>query len=72
LRIRLGNILEPKKEQVTEDWRKMHNEEFHDLYCSPNTVRLMKFKNDKMAGLLAYIGAKINAYSVLVVESEGK
>jgi hypothetical protein len=56
LGIRLGKILGSKKEQVTGDWRKLHNEELHDLYCSPNTVRLLKVKKDKMAGLSAYMG----------------
>ena len=66
--MRLGKILGPKKEQVTEDWRKLYIEELHDLYCSPNTVHLMKFKKDEMAGLSAYMGEKINAYNVLVVK----
>jgi hypothetical protein len=57
---------------VTGDWKKLHIEELHDLYCSPNTVQWMKFKKDEMAGLLAYMGEKINAYCVLVVKSEGK
>jgi len=67
--MRLGKILGPKKEQVTGDWRKLHNEELHDLCCSPNTVQLMKFKK---AMLSAYMEEKINAYNVLVVKSEGK
>ena len=66
--MRLGKILGPKKEQVTGYWRKLHNEELHDLYCSPNTVHLMKFKKDEMAGLSAYMREKINAYNVLVVK----
>jgi hypothetical protein len=68
----LGKSLGPKKEQMTGGWRKLHIEELHDLYYSPNTVQWMKFKKDEMAGLSAYMREKINAYSVLVVKSEGK
>ena len=41
--MRLGNIFGPKKEKVTGDWRKLQNEELHDLYCLPNTLQVMKF-----------------------------
>jgi len=35
-------IFEPKRDEVTEEWRKLHNEEISDLYCSPNIIRLIK------------------------------
>jgi hypothetical protein len=35
-------IFEPKRDEVTGDWRKLHNEEFHNLYSSPNTIRMIK------------------------------
>jgi hypothetical protein len=56
LRIKVGKILGPKKEQVTGDWRRLHIEELHDLYCSPNTLQLMKFKKDELAGLSTHGG----------------
>jgi len=37
-------IFGPKREEVTGEWRKPHNEELSDLYCSPNTVRVIKSK----------------------------
>jgi hypothetical protein len=38
----LRRIFGPKREEVTEDWRKLHNEELHNLYSSPNIIRMMR------------------------------
>jgi hypothetical protein len=38
----LRGIFGPKRDEVTREWRKLHNEELNDLYCSPNVVRVMK------------------------------
>ena len=38
----LMRIFGPKRDEVTREWRKLHNEQLKDLYCSPNTVRMIK------------------------------
>ena len=38
----LRRIFGPKRDKVTGEWRKLHNEELNDLYCSPNIVRVIK------------------------------
>ena len=38
----LGRIFGPRREEVTEEWRRMHNEELNDLYSSPNIVQVIK------------------------------
>jgi hypothetical protein len=40
----LRRIFEPKKDEVTQEWRKLHIQEFNDLYCSPNIVRVIKWR----------------------------
>jgi hypothetical protein len=44
---------------VTEEWRKLHNEELRDLYSSPNIIRIMKLRIMRLAGHVARIGLKV-------------
>jgi hypothetical protein len=46
----LRRIFWPKMDKVTEEWRKLHNEEHHDLYSSPTTVRVIKTRRMRRAG----------------------
>jgi len=40
----LRRVFSPKRDEVTDEWRKVHNEELNDLYCSPNNVRVIKWR----------------------------
>jgi hypothetical protein len=64
----LRRIFGPKRDEVTGDWRKMHNEEIHDLYSSPNIIRMIKSRNMRWAGHVARTGETRNAYRILVVK----
>jgi hypothetical protein len=56
---------------MTGDWRKVHNEELHNLYSSPDINRMIKSRRVRWAGHVARIGEK-NAYRILVGKPEGK
>jgi hypothetical protein len=49
----LRRIFGPKKNEVTGDWRKLHNEKFHNLYSSPSIIRMIKSRRMRWAGHLA-------------------
>jgi hypothetical protein len=52
----LRGIFEPKRDEVTGEWRKLHNEELHDLYSSPTIVRVIKSRRMRCAGHVARMG----------------
>jgi hypothetical protein len=62
----------PKRDEVTGEWRKLHNEELHDLYSSPSIIRIIKARRMRWAGHVARIGEKRNAYRLLVGKTEGR
>jgi len=64
-------ILGPKRDEVTGEWRKLHNEELNDLYCSPNIVQVIKSRI-RWVGHVACMGERIGVYRVLVGKMEGK
>jgi hypothetical protein len=68
----LRGIFEPKGDEVTGEWRKLHNEELHNLYSSPNIVRQIKSGRMRWAGHVARMGEGRNVYRVLVGKPEGK
>ena len=54
----------PKREKVTGKWRKLHNEELNDLYCSPNIVRMIKSRKIRWVGHVACMGERRGVYRV--------
>jgi len=68
----LSRIFGSKGEEVTGEWRKLHNKEVNDLYCSPNIVWLIKWRRMKWVGLVARVGERRGVYRVLVENPEGK
>jgi len=68
----LRRIFGPKTDEVTGEWRKLHNEELNDLYSSPNIVRVIKSRRMKWTGHVARVGESTDAYRVLVGKLEGQ
>ena len=65
-------IFGPKRDEVTGEWRKLHNEELNDLYCSPNIVRVIKSRSMMWAGHVARMGDRRGVYRDLVGKPEGR
>jgi hypothetical protein len=53
-------------------WRKLHNEELHNLHSSPSVIRMIKSRRMRWAGHVASMGAKSNAYKKIVGKAEGR
>ena len=68
----LRRIFGPRREEVTGEWRKLHNKQLNDLYCSPNIVRVIKSRTMRWAGHVARMGERRGVYRVLVGKPEGK
>jgi hypothetical protein len=57
---------------VTGEWRKLHNEELHDLYSSPSIIRMIMSRRMRWVGHVSRMGEKRNAYRLLVGKPEGR
>ncbi|KAJ4452252.1 hypothetical protein ANN_03770 [Periplaneta americana] len=68
----LREIFGTKRDEVTGEWRKLHNAELHALYSSPDIIRNIKSRRSRWAGHVARMGESRNAYRVLVGRPEGK
>jgi hypothetical protein len=68
----LRRILGPKRDEVTGEWRKLHNKELRDLYSSLSIIRIIKTRRMRWAGHVARMGEKGNAYRLLVGKPEEK
>jgi hypothetical protein len=68
----LRRIFGSKRDEVTGGWRKLHNEELHNLYSSPSIIRTITSTRMRWAGHVARMGKKRTAYTILVGKPEGK
>ena len=68
----LRRIFGPRRDEVTRERRRLHNEELNDLYSSPNIVRVIKSRRMRRAGHVARMGEERGVYRVLEEKPEGK
>ena len=68
----LRRIFGPRRDEVTGEWRVLHNEELNDLYCSPNIVRVIKSRRMRWAGHVERMGEERGVYKVLLGKPEGR
>jgi len=68
----LRRIFGPRRDEVTGEWKRLHNEELNYLYSSPNIVRVIKSRRMRWAGHVARMGEERRVYRVLVGKPEGK
>jgi hypothetical protein len=68
----LGRIFGLKRDEVTGEWRKLHNEELYDLYCSPNTIRVIISRKIRWVRHVTRTGERRNVNWILLGKPEGK
>ena len=68
----LRRVFWPKRDEVTEEWRKLHNEELRDLYSLPKIVRFVKSGIIRLAGHVARMGEGRGVHRILMGKPEGK
>jgi len=68
----LRRIFGPKRDEITSEWRKLHDEELNDMDSSPNIVRVIKWRRMRGAGHVACMGQGRAVYRVLVGKPERK
>ena len=68
----LKRIFGSKRDEVTGEWRKLHNVELNNLYCLPNIIRAIKPRRMRWTGHVAHMGERRGVYRVLVEKLEEK
>jgi hypothetical protein len=66
----LKRIFGPRRDEVAGGWRKLHNEELHNLYSSPNILRVIKLRRMRWAGQVTRMGETRNVYRNLLGKPE--
>jgi hypothetical protein len=66
----LRRICGPKRDEVTEEWKRLHNEELYDLYSSPNVIQVIKSRRMRWARHVACMGERRGLYRVLLGKPE--
>jgi hypothetical protein len=69
---RVLRVFVPKRDEVTREWRKLHNEDLNDLYTLPNIVRVVKSRRMRWAGHVARMGEDRGVHRVLAGRPNGK
>jgi hypothetical protein len=68
----LRRVFGPKRDEVTGEWRKLHNEDLNDLYSLPNIVRVVKSRRMRWAGHVVRMGEDSGVHRVLVGKPQGR
>jgi hypothetical protein len=68
----LRRTFRPKRDEETGSWRRLRNGELHNMNSSPSIIRMIKSRMVRLAGHVARVGEKRNAYRLLVITPEGK
>ena len=68
----LRRIFGPRRDEITAEWRRLHDEELNDLYSSPNIVRVITSRRMRWAGHVARMGEERGLYRFLVGKPEGR
>jgi hypothetical protein len=68
----LRRMFGPKRDEVTEEWRRLHNKELYAVYSSPNIIRVITSRRLRWAGHVARMGERRGAYRALVGKPEGR
>jgi len=66
------SVFGPKRDEETDEWRKLHNEVLRELYSLPNTVRVVKSRRMRWAGYVACMAEGRSVHMVIVGKPEGK
>jgi hypothetical protein len=65
-------IFGPKREEMKGGWRRLHNEELHNLYASPNIIKMIKSRRMRWALHVARMGEMRNSCKIFIGDPEGK